>query len=85
MPQNDLTELQTDPASHLLMSQVLSRDVLQSCRNHLEALQNLRYLILLEAHDSQKVKLHLRMMDWHLNSLGYALSQPDTTVCSELQ
>jgi hypothetical protein len=83
MTENDLTELQTDPTRPLLMSQILSAEALQSCRNNLEAIQNLRYLILLEAHDSKQVKLHLRMMDWHLNSLSDALSRRDAGRHSE--
>jgi hypothetical protein len=52
-------------------------ETLQSCRNHLESIQNLRYLILLEAHDPKQVKLHLRMMDWHLQNLSEALFRPE--------
>jgi hypothetical protein len=84
MSPHDLTELHTDPTSHPLMSQILSTEALQSCRNNLEAIQNLRYLILLEVHDSKQVKLHLRMMDWHIHNLSDTLFQPDASRSPEL-
>ncbi len=78
MPENDLTELQTGQTNHILTSQVLSAQALENCRNSLEAIQNLRYLILLEVRDSMQVKLHLRMMDWHMHNLSDALFLRDT-------
>lgn len=48
-------------------------EILSSCRNHLESLQNLRYLILLEVNQPSQVKLHLRMMEQHLNNLAGTL------------
>ena len=73
---NDQTELQTNPISRLLDGHVLSAEALDRCRNNLEALQNLRYLILLESHDSKQVKLHLRTMDWHIRNLSDTLFMP---------
>lgn len=51
----------------------LPAEVLSSCRNHLESLQNLRYLILLEVNQPSQIKLHLRMMEQHLNNLASVL------------
>jgi hypothetical protein len=68
MQNHDLTEQ--------LMNRVRTEEVLGSCRNHLESLQNLRYLISLDVENPQQVRLHLRMMDWHLRNLSEVLFQP---------
>ena len=54
-------------------STAIPPEILGSCRNHLESLQNLRYLILLEVNQPSQVKLHLRMMEQHLNNLASVL------------
>jgi hypothetical protein len=51
-------------------------EVLGICRNHIESLQNLRYMISLDAYDPTQVKLNLRMMEWHLHNLSEALFSP---------
>ena len=51
----------------------LSAEVLSSCRNHLESLRNLLYLILLEVNQPSQIKLHLSMMEQHLNNLASVL------------
>ncbi len=72
MKRIDPTELQTDQG-YASPVQTISEEALASCRNHLESLQNLRYLVLLEADQPQQIKLHLRMMEWHLDNLGQTL------------
>jgi len=52
------------------MNLEISEERLASCRNHIETLQNLRYLVSLEADQPQQVRLHTRMMEWHLNNLA---------------
>ena len=49
-------------------------EVLGSCRNHIESLQNLSYLTSLDADHPTQVRLNIRMMEWHLHSLSEALS-----------
>jgi hypothetical protein len=53
---------------------VTSEEILGSCRNHIESLQNLSYLISLDADHPTKVRLNIRMMEWHLQHLSEALS-----------
>ena len=56
--------------------QVSTDEILGNCRNHIESLQNLSYLISLEADHSVQVRLHVRMMEWHLQNLADVLLQP---------
>ena len=44
-------------------------DTVNVCRTHLDALQNLTYLISLEAENPREVRVHLRIMEWHLQIL----------------
>jgi hypothetical protein len=48
-------------------------EVLRNCRNHIETLQNLSYLISLDADHPTQVRLNARMMEWHLYNLSEAL------------
>jgi hypothetical protein len=48
-------------------------EVLGSCRNHIESLQNLSYLTSLDADHPTRVRLNIRMMEWHLHNLSEAL------------
>lgn len=75
MERNDPIELHMDQRDSFPLDQTFSGETLTNCRNHLESLQNLRYLILLEAEYPQQIKLHLRMMEWHLNNLREVLFQ----------
>jgi hypothetical protein len=59
-----------------LTNRVRTEKALQSCRNHLESLPNLRYLTSLEVEYPQQVRLHLRRMDWHLRNLPDELLSP---------
>ena len=54
----------------------LSDEVLKNCRNHLEAVQNLRHLVTIDVYNPQQVMLHLRRMDWHLRNLAEILLEP---------
>jgi hypothetical protein len=65
MQHSDSTELDTDHVSN--------NNVLAICRNHLESLQNLSYMTSLEADHPMQVRLHIRMMEWHLYNLSEAL------------
>jgi hypothetical protein len=56
--------------------QVGTRDVLGICRNHIESIQNLRYLASLDAQYPTQVRRHLRMMEWHLHGLWETLLLP---------
>jgi hypothetical protein len=58
------------------MDRIRTEELLGSCRNHLESLQNLRYLISLDIENPHQVRLHLRRMDWHLRNLSEVLLQP---------
>jgi hypothetical protein len=55
------------------MDLVRSEDVLTSCRNHIESLQNLSYLTVLEADSPTQVRLNIRMMEWHIRNLAEVL------------
>ena len=66
MPHSDSIEEQfVDRMSHA--------EVLGSCRNHLESLQNLSYLTSLDADHPTQVRLNIRMIEWHLHNLSEAL------------
>ncbi len=54
----------------------ISPEHLADCRNHLETLQNLRYLISVEANYPMQVRLRLRMMERHLRNLAEILLEP---------
>jgi len=49
-------------------------EVLGSCRNQIESLQNLSYLTSLDADHPTQVRLNIKMMEWHLHNLSEALS-----------
>jgi hypothetical protein len=49
---------------------VISEELLSSCRNHIETLQNLSHLTSLDAADTNQVRLNVRMMEWHLHNLA---------------
>lgn len=67
MPHSDSTEEQvTDRMSYA--------EILGSCRNQIESLQNLSYLTSLDADRPTQVRLNIRMMEWHLHNLSEALS-----------
>jgi hypothetical protein len=65
-----------DDSTEQLVSRVRTEELLASCRNHLESLRNLSYLISLDVENPRQVRLHLRMMDWHLRNLSEVLLQP---------
>jgi hypothetical protein len=50
-----------------------TQESLASCRDSLESLQNLRYLISMDNPDPMQQGLYLRMMDTHLNHLSDVL------------
>ena len=52
---------------------------LNTCRTHLESLQNLRYLIHIELENPYQVRLYLRIMEWHLTTLAEILIYPSST------
>jgi hypothetical protein len=60
------------PAEHIA-DRVSTKEVLGICRNHIESLQNLRYITSIDADHPTQVRLNLRMMEWHLNNLSEAL------------
>jgi hypothetical protein len=62
-----------DSNKELQANSVGSKDVLAICRNHIESLQNLRYMASQEIDYPTQVKLHLRMIEWHLFNLSEAL------------
>jgi len=55
---------------------VISAELLRSCRNHIETLQNLSYLTSSDAADPNQVRLNVKMMEWHLLNLTEALLTP---------
>ncbi len=55
---------------------VISEELLSSCRNHIETLQNLSYLTSIEAADTNQVRLNVKMMEWHLRNLTEVLVLP---------
>jgi hypothetical protein len=59
---------------------VISEEILRSCRNHIETLQNLSYLTSSDAADSNQVRLNVKMMEGHLLNLTEALVLPPTHV-----
>jgi len=61
-----------DPKEHMT-DRVSNQESLANCRNHLESIQNLRYLTSLEADHPTQVRLHLRMMEWHIQNLTEAM------------
>jgi hypothetical protein len=60
-------------SAEFFTDRVINIESLASCRNHIESMQNLRYLTVLEADSAQQVKLNMRMMEWHLRNLAEAL------------
>jgi hypothetical protein len=69
MQHNDRIEEQSS-------DRVISEDLLSSCRNHIETLQNLSHLTSIDAADTNQVRLNLRMMDLHLRNLAEVLLVP---------
>jgi hypothetical protein len=67
--------MQHNDSTEQSMNRVRTEEFVGSCRNHLESVQNLRYLISLEVDNPQQVRLHLRMMDWHLRNLSEVMLQ----------
>jgi hypothetical protein len=55
---------------------VISEELLSSCRNHIETLQNLSHLTSIEAADTNQVRLNVKMMEWHLRNLAEVLLVP---------
>jgi hypothetical protein len=55
---------------------VISEEILRSCRNHIETLQNLGSLTSSDAADPNQVRLNVKMMEWHLRNLAEALLLP---------
>jgi hypothetical protein len=55
---------------------VISEELLSSCRNHIETLQNLSHLTSIDAADTIQVRLNVEMMEWHLRNLSEVLLVP---------
>lgn len=55
---------------------VISEELLSSCRNHIETLQNLSRLTSIDAADTNQVRLNVKMMEWHLRNLAEVLLVP---------
>jgi hypothetical protein len=55
---------------------VISEELLSSCRNHIESLQNLSYLTSIDATEPNQVRLNVKMMEWHLRNLSEVLLTP---------
>jgi hypothetical protein len=55
---------------------VISEELLSSCRNHIESLQNLSYLTSIDATEPNQVRLNVKMMEWHLRNLSEVLLVP---------
>jgi hypothetical protein len=55
---------------------VISEELLSSCRNHIETLQNLNHLTSIDAADTNQVRLNVKMMEWHLRNLAEVLLVP---------
>jgi hypothetical protein len=62
-----------DPNEEHFTDRSDTREVLGSCRNDIESLQNLSYLTSLEADSPMQVRLNIKMMEWHLHNLSEAL------------
>jgi len=63
----------SDSIEEQFTDRVSSEEVLGSCRNHIESLQNLSYLTSLDADHPTQVRLNIKMMEWHLHNLSEAL------------
>jgi hypothetical protein len=64
------------PIEEQSTDRVISAELLKSCRNHIETLQNLSYLTSSDAADPYQVRLNVKMMEWHLLNLTEALLLP---------
>jgi hypothetical protein len=64
------------PIEEQSTDRVISAELLKSCRNHIETLQNLSYLTSSDAADPNQVRLNVKMMEWHLLNLTEALLVP---------
>jgi hypothetical protein len=64
------------PIEEQSTDRVISAELLKSCRNHIETLQNLSYLTSIDAADPYQVRLNVKMMEWHLLNLTEALLVP---------
>jgi hypothetical protein len=58
-----------DSAEVLHANRMCTKEVLANCRNNIESLQNLSYLTSLDAESPSKVRLNIRMMEWHIRNL----------------
>lgn len=58
-------------------NRISSEEVLSSCRNHIESLQNLCYLTALDANSPTQVRLNIKMLEWHLYNLSETLLPPE--------
>ncbi len=60
----------SDSTEESYENQMLTKEALASCRNHIESLQNLSHLTSLEAESPSQVRLNTRMMEWHIRNLA---------------
>jgi hypothetical protein len=67
---------QNDSIEEQFMNRLSSREVLGSCRNHLESLQNLSYITSIDSDYPVQVRLNMKMMEWHLHNLSEILLPP---------
>jgi hypothetical protein len=59
-----------DSIEELHMNRVLTEEVLASCQNHIESLQDLSNLISQDAEYLSPVRLNIKMMEWHIRNLA---------------
>jgi hypothetical protein len=64
------------PIEEQFTDRVISEELLSSCRNHIETLQNLSHLTAIDAADTNQVRLNVQMMEWHLHNLAEVLLVP---------
>jgi len=64
---------QRDSIEEQFTDRISDVELLRSCRNHIESLQNLSYLTSLDADHPTQVRLNIRMMEWHRHNLSDAL------------
>ena len=60
----------------LLSDRSKTEECLVKCRRHLDSLQNISYLIRLDADHPLQVRHYGRCLDWHLRKLANAILQP---------
>jgi hypothetical protein len=62
----------------LHMNRVLTGEVLASCQNHIESLQNLSNIISQDAEYLSPLRLNIEIMEWHIRNLAeLILPKPD--------